>query len=48
MVRKKEFLLKGFNSLEEINLFRQKQNNRFYLFDKSGYFSAKHVIYRVD
>ena len=34
-VRKKEFWLKGFISLEEINLSRQKQNYRFYLFDKS-------------
>ena len=46
MVRKKEFRLKGFISLEEINLSRQKQNNRFYLFDKSWYFLVKHVIYR--
>ena len=44
MVRKKEFQLKGFISLEEINLSRQKQNYRFYLFDKSWYFPAKHVI----
>ena len=33
-VRKKEFQLKGFISLEEINLSRQKQNYRIYLFDK--------------
>ena len=33
-VRKKEFRLKGFISLEEINLSRQKQNYRIYLFDK--------------
>ena len=45
VVRKKEFLLKRFISLEEINLSRQKQNYRFYLFDKSWYFPAKHVIY---
>ena len=44
VVRKKEFRLKGFISLEEINLSRQKQNYRFYLFDKSWYFPAKHVI----
>ena len=44
VVRKKEFQLKGFISLEEINLSRQKQNYRFYLFDKSCYFPAKHVI----
>ena len=35
VVRKKEFRLKGFISLEEINLSRQKQNYRFYLLDKS-------------
>ena len=34
-LRKKEFRLKGFISLEEIYLSRQKQNYRFYLFDKS-------------
>ena len=45
VVRKKEFRLKRFISLEEINLSRQKQNYRFYLFDKSWYFPAKHVIY---
>ena len=45
VVRKKEFRLKGFISLEEINLSRQKQNYRFYLFDKSWYFPIKHVIY---
>ena len=44
VVRKKEFRLKGFISLEEINLSRQKQNYRFYLFDKSWYFPAEHVI----
>ena len=47
VVRKKEFRLKGFISLEEINLSRQKQNYRIYLFDKSWYFSAKHVIYSI-
>ena len=31
MVRKKEFRLKGFISLEEINLSRQTQNYGFYL-----------------
>ena len=40
VVRKKEFRLKGFISLEEIYLSRQKQNYRFYLFDKPWYFSA--------
>ena len=45
VVRKKEFRLKGFISLEEINLSRQNQNCRFYLFDKSSYFPVKHVIY---
>ena len=50
VVRKKEFRLKRdlfplFISLEEINLSRQKQNYGFYLFDKSWYFPAKHVIY---
>ena len=44
VVRKKEFRLKGFISLEEINLSRQKQNYGFYLFYKSWYFPAKHVI----
>ena len=44
VVKKKEFRLKGFNFLEEINLFRQNQNYRFYLFDKSWYFPAKYVI----
>ena len=44
VVRKKKFQLKGFISLEDINLFRQKQNYRFYLFDKSWCFQAKHVI----
>ena len=44
VVRKKEFRLKGFISLEEINLSLQKQNCRFYLFDKSWYFPAKHVF----
>ena len=43
--QEKEFRLKRFISLEEINLSRQKQNYRFYLFDKSWYFPAKHVIY---
>ena len=47
MVRKKEFRLKGFISLEEINLFRQKQNYRFYLFDKSWYFPIRHVIFTI-
>ena len=45
VVRKKEFPIKGFISLEEINLSRQKQNYRFDLFDKSWYLPAKHVIY---
>ena len=44
VVRKKEFRLKGFISLEEKNLSREKQNYRIYLFDKSWYFPAKHVI----
>ena len=44
VVRKKEFRLKGFISVEEINLSRQKQNNRFNLFDKSWYLPTKHVI----
>ena len=44
VVRKKEFRPKKFISLEEINLSRQKQNYRFYLFDKSWNFPAKHVI----
>ena len=48
VVRKKEFRLKGFFFLEEINLSRQKQNYRFYLFDKSWYFPAKHVIYSIN
>ena len=39
--------IKGFISLEEINLSRQKQNYRFYLFDKSWYFPFKHVIYVI-
>ena len=47
MVRKKEVPLKGFISLEEINLSRQKQNYGFYLFDKSWYLPAKHVIYGI-
>ena len=42
VVRKKEFRLKGFISLEEIDLFRQKQNYGFYLFGKSWYLPAKH------
>ena len=33
--------------LEEINLSRQKTKLRFYLFDKSWYFPAKHVIYNL-
>ena len=45
VVRKKEFRLKGFISLEEINLSRQKTNYGFYLFDKSWYLPAKCVIY---
>ena len=45
VVRKKEFRLNGFISLVEINLSMQIQNYRFYLFDKSWYFPAKHVIY---
>ena len=44
VVRKNEFRLKGFITLEEINLSRQKENYLFYLFDKSWYFPAKHVI----
>ena len=47
VVRKKEFRLKGFISLEEINLSRQKQNYQFYLFDKSWFVSSKHVIYFI-
>ena len=47
VVRKKDFRLKGFISLEEINLSRQKQNYRFYLFDKSWYVPTKHVICTV-
>ena len=45
VVKKKEFQLKGFISTEEINLSRQKQNYGLYLFDKSWYLLAKHVIY---
>ena len=45
VVRKKEWRVNGFISQEEINLSRQKQNYRFYMFDKSWYFPAKHVIY---
>ena len=45
MVKKKQFRLRGFISLEEINLSRQKQNYRFYLFDNSWYFPTKHVIF---
>ena len=45
VVRKMEFRLKGFISLVEINLSRQNQYYRFYLFDKSWYFPAKHIIY---
>ena len=48
VVRKKEFQLEGFISLEEINLSRQKQNYGFYLFDKSWYLPAKHVIYCIN
>ena len=48
VVRKKEFWLKGFISLEEINLSRRKQNYRFYLLDKSSYFPAKHVIFTIN
>ena len=44
VVWKKEFRLKGFISLEEINLCWQKQNYRIYLLDKSWYLPAKHVI----
>ena len=44
VVRKKVFQLKGFISLEEINLSRQKQNYGFYLFGNSWYLPAKHVI----
>ena len=44
---KKEFRLKGFISLEEINLSRQKQDYGFYLFDKSLYLPVKHVIYTI-
>ena len=44
VVRKKEFRLKRFISLEEINLSRPKQNYCFYLFDKSWNFSDKYVI----
>ena len=44
VVRKKEFRLKGFISLEEIKLSRQKQIYQFYLFNKSWYLPAKHVI----
>ena len=48
VVRKNEFRLKRFISLEEINLSSQKQNYQFYLFDKSWYFPAKHVIKRYN
>ena len=47
VVKKKECRLKGFISLEEINLFRPNQNYQFYLYDKSWYFSTKHVIYLI-
>ena len=47
MVRKKEFRLKRFISLKDINLSRQKQCYRSYLFDKSWSFYVKHVIYGV-
>ena len=46
VVRKKEFRLKRFISQEEINLLRQKQNYRFYVFDKSWNYSVNHVIYK--
>ena len=48
MVRKKEFRLNRFISLEEINLSWQNQNYGFYLFDKSWYLSTKHVIYNFN
>ena len=38
VVKKKELQLMGFISLEEINLSRQNQNYRFYLFGKSCFF----------
>ena len=41
----KKFEYPLFISVEEINLSRQKQSYRFYLFDKSWNFSVKHVIY---
>ena len=44
---KREFRLKRFISLEEIDLSRKKQNFGFYLFDKSWNFSVKHLIYRI-
>ena len=43
VVRKKEFRLMGFITLKEIFLGKKK-NYRFYLFDKSCYLPAKHVI----
>ena len=48
VVRKKEFQLKIFNSLEVRNLSRQNKKYRFYLFDKSWDFSVKHVIYKYN
>ena len=45
VARKKKFRLKRENSLEDINLSRQKQSYRFYLFDKSWNFSVWQVIY---
>ena len=47
VVREKEIHQKLFISLEEINLSRQKQNYRFYLFDKSWNFSVKHVVDKI-
>ena len=44
VVRKKEFQLKKFISVEEMNLSREKQNYRFYLFVKSWDISVKHII----
>ena len=41
--QEKRVLAKEINFLEEINLSRQKQNCRFYLFGKSWYFFTKHV-----
>ena len=47
VVRKKEFRLKRFISLEDINLSRQNQNFHFYILNKSWNFSVKHVIYTI-